>query len=173
VTEPQREQIGRLMVRYAPGMVQLAFRKTCDRRLAEELVQETFLTACVKAERVCTCENPGTWLYNVLYKLILRALEQSWRTREIPVEQIETLIAQTDELNVADCLPRGLTREERRLILLRVEYGLSHRELAGWMGLSEAACRKRLSRAVRRCRLLLEQEEATERRKRHADPISK
>lgn len=167
MTEPQREQIGRLMVRYAPGMVQLAFRKTGDRRLAEELVQETFLTACVKADRVCTCENPGTWLYNVLYKLILRALDRAWRKLEVPIDAADQMRADFIPLRMGDCLPPGLTLEERRLLILRFEHGLTHRELADVFGLTESACRKRLSRALRRCRILLEQEEALERRAHH------
>lgn len=173
MTAQQREKIGQLMVRYAPGMVQLAYRKTGDKRLAEELVQETFLTACGKADRVCSCENPGTWLYNVMYKLILRALDRSWYKREISMDDVESLQYEVFSLKMVDCLPRALTDEERQVILLRVEHGLSHKELAEQLGLSEAACRKRLSRAFRHCRELLEQEECRERRFRHGGKISR
>ena len=63
MTPEQKEIIGQLMRQYAPLMVQLTFRRTGDPQLAEELVQETFLTACKKADIVCSHEKPLAWLY--------------------------------------------------------------------------------------------------------------
>ena len=64
MTPTQKEYIGELMRQYAPLMVQLTFRRTGDPQLAEELVQETFLTACKKADIVCSHEKPLASLRN-------------------------------------------------------------------------------------------------------------
>ena len=49
----QREYIHHLMLQYSDAMVRLTYRRVGDWHLAEDLVQETFLTACCKSERVC------------------------------------------------------------------------------------------------------------------------
>lgn len=48
----QREYIHHLMLQYSDAMVRLTYRRVGDWHLAEDLVQETFLTACCKSERV-------------------------------------------------------------------------------------------------------------------------
>lgn len=45
----QREMIHTLMNQHSKPMVQAAYRRIGDWHLAEDLVQETFLTACWKA----------------------------------------------------------------------------------------------------------------------------
>ncbi|RHS31571.1 hypothetical protein DWV52_10595 [Ruminococcaceae bacterium AF10-16] len=50
----QQEIIHSLMVRHATSMVRLTYRRVGDWHLAEDLVQETFLTACWKADQVCS-----------------------------------------------------------------------------------------------------------------------
>lgn len=47
----QREYIHHLMLQYSDAMVRLTYRRVGDWHLAEDLVQETFLTACCKSER--------------------------------------------------------------------------------------------------------------------------
>lgn len=42
----QREYIHHLMLQYSDAMVRLTYRRVGDWHLAEDLVQETFLTAC-------------------------------------------------------------------------------------------------------------------------------
>lgn len=44
----QREYIHHLMLQYSDAMVRLTYRRVGDWHLAEDLVQETFLTACCK-----------------------------------------------------------------------------------------------------------------------------
>lgn len=55
-------------------------------------------------------------------------------------------------------LPVGLTAKDRELILMRVDGGFSFEAIAEHYGVSEAACRQRMSRAMRKCRMLLEQD---------------
>lgn len=68
----QREYIHHLMLQYSDAMVRLTFRRVGDWHLAEDLVQETFLTACCKSERVCGHKKPVAWLFETLNNLTLR-----------------------------------------------------------------------------------------------------
>lgn len=54
-------------------------------------------------------------------------------------------------------IPMGLSALEQEIILLRIDKGHSFLELAEHFGISEMACRQRLSRALHKCRTLLEE----------------
>lgn len=54
----QNKIIHSLMVQHSTLMVQLTYRRIGDWQLAEDLVQETFLTACCKADVVCVHSKP-------------------------------------------------------------------------------------------------------------------
>ena len=65
----QREYIHHLMLQYSDAMIRLTYRRIGDWHLAEDLVQETFLTACCKSERVCAHKKPVAWLFETLNNL--------------------------------------------------------------------------------------------------------
>lgn len=74
----QNETIHSLMVRHSTLMVQLTYRRIGDWQLAEDLVQETFLTACCKADVVCSHDKPVAWLYKTLDNLTFRESRRSF-----------------------------------------------------------------------------------------------
>lgn len=53
----QREYIHHLMLQYSDAMIRLTYRRVGDWHLAEDLVQETFLTACCKSEGYAVTRN--------------------------------------------------------------------------------------------------------------------
>ncbi len=158
MTPGQKEMIGQLMRQYAPLMVQLTFRRTGDPQLAEELVQETFLTACKKADIVCSHEKPLAWLYQTLQYLTMKEINRACHSREQSSEELQDIAIADDPPSFHEILPRNLTTEERRILILRFEYRLSHREIAEALGISEAACRKQVSRALQKCRISIKRE---------------
>ena len=158
MTPEQKEIIGLLMRQYAPLMVQLTFRRTGDPQLAEELVQETFLTACKKADIVCSHEKPLAWLYQTLQYLTMKETNKACHRREQSSEELQDLGAVDDPPSFHEILPRNLTTEERRILILRFEHRLSHREIAEALGISEAACRKQVFRALQKCRISIKRE---------------
>ena len=158
MTPEQKEIIGQLMRQYAPLMVQLTFRRTGDPQLAEELVQETFLTACKKADIVCSHEKPLAWLYQTLQYLTMKEINKACHSREQSSEELYDLAVADDPPSFHEILPRNLTTEEQRILILRFEHRLSHREIAEALGISEAACRKQVSRALQKCRISIKRE---------------
>ena len=158
MTPGQKEMIGQLMRQYAPLMVQLTFRRTGDPQLSEELVQETFLTACKKADIVCSHEKPLAWLYQTLQYLTMKETSKACHSREQSSEELQDIAAADDPPAFHEILPRNLTTEEHRILILRFEHRLSHREIAEALGISEAACRKQVSRALQKCRISIKRE---------------
>ena len=60
------------------------------------------------------------------------------------------------ELPLEMYIPGTLSKIDREIILWRVKDGLSIKEISALRGISEAACRKQISRAFQRCRKELE-----------------
>lgn len=152
------EFIKALMEKHASSMVRLAYRRTGNTQLSEDLVQETFLMACCKLDQIYNHPKPEAWLFKVLNRLIMRELDKAYHTAEVPMSE-EILAGQTEiELPMEHYLPSGLSDGDRELILMRVDRGLSFAELAEYYGITEAACRQRVSRVIRKCRSLMEAE---------------
>lgn len=151
----QNETIHSLMVRHSTLMVQLTYRRIGDWQLAEDLVQETFLTACCKADVVCSHDKPVAWLYKTLDNLTFRESRRRYHKSEIPLSDWKTETCEM-ELSLEYHLPAGLNEQERKLLVARIEEEHSIPEIAEMLGISEAAYRQRLSRAIRRCRKLME-----------------
>ena len=86
--------------------------------------------------------------------MTLRESRRFYHT-EVSIEDIAESYELT-ELPMACHIPMGLSGSEQEIILLRIDKGYSFLELAEHFGISEMACRQRLSRALRKCRTLLE-----------------
>lgn len=149
----QLETIRTLMKAHAKSMVQLTYRRIGDWHLAEDLVQETFLTACCKAEQVCCHTNAVGWLYTTLNNLTLRERRRMYHHAELPLDEGITACGEI-ELPLECYLPNSLKKEEKEMILLRIEKEYSFEEIAEHFGITEDACRQRLSRTLRKYRSL-------------------
>lgn len=156
MNKEQRRLLHRLVMQHGEDLTALAYRLTGDWSLAEDLVQETFLTACYKVDQLSCHPNPAGWLYTTLHNHIRRELRRA-QHNELPFDEAIGTFTASDR-PLAQLLPEKLPLQERELLLLRIEQGLSIRQLAQHFGITEAACRQRLSRAVKHSRALLETE---------------
>lgn len=139
---------------HSKPMVQAAYRRIGDWHLAEDLVQETFLTACWKANQICSHSNPTAWLYKTLNNLIMRELHRSYH-KDVALDEWNEA-RESMNLPMHLYLPTGLSEQDKELILLRIDKKLSFDEIAEYYGITNDACRQRLSRAIRKCRSLLD-----------------
>lgn len=158
MTKEQMKLINNLVEQHAGAMAQLTYRRIGDRELAQDLVQETFLTACCKPEAVYEHNKPVAWLYSTLQKLTMREMDRSYHSSEVPLPDEEPSGGIAIDLPMQYYLPKGLKEHEREIILARLERGASFEEIAEQNGISETACRQQYSRAVRKCRSLMEQD---------------
>ena len=126
-----------------------AFRILHDRSLAEVAVQETFLVASSRAEKLKESEKPLGWLFNAL-KYTIKSME---RDRAAVLEHCVSL----EETEIAidkELLPVELNTTDPDLELLRRFYvdGYMLSELAGEENTTVAALKMRIYRAKKRLR---------------------
>lgn len=148
---------------YAPGMTRLALRMVGDPDEAEGVVQESFIKACDRIDRFRGESALRTWLHRIVINTALMRLRKR-RADTLSLERdpgSNTLVDQLfenadeplsevvdrergDELNRAIAeLPEKL----RSTFVLRELEGLSTKETADALEISESAVKVRLHRA--------------------------
>jgi RNA polymerase sigma-70 factor (ECF subfamily) len=165
-----------LVDRYGPAMLRVALSYVGDRGVAEDVVQETWLTFLGSLERFEGRSSLKTWLFGILMNVArarrrkeerqLRAPELDpdrfgrdgrWSRPPEPWSQLpeERLVAKETLQRVRaaiDSLPANL----REVILLRDVAGWDSDEVCGLLGISPANQRVRLHRARSAVREALE-----------------
>lgn len=122
-----------------------------EESLAEEAVQETFFTACRKAERLCNSQNPKGWLVQTLKFTIQNMRRARENARQLMSDyltcQQEKWAASEDDLDLL-LLYEDLSRsEEFQLVKELAIIGRALPEMAQDRGISVSACKKRIQRA--------------------------
>jgi RNA polymerase sigma-70 factor (ECF subfamily) len=151
-----------------PYVYNLAFRLTGHREAAEDVAQEVFLKVYRAAERIDTERNPRPWLTTITYNAVRDAAR---RTSARPEDATDPAIigdrlaggtTPDDELRRGEAtraIERALLAldENHRAVVILHEYcGVSHADIAGMMGASHDAVRKRYSRALGQMREFIE-----------------
>lgn len=158
LTKDQAELINWLSVNYEKWLITSALRIVGDIQTAKDVVQEAFWTACLKIDKLSAHPNPAGWMFVAVHNVALREMSRAYRTKESLVEDIDVVGAQGLDLPMEHYFPYGLTEQEREILQLRIEVGFSFEDMAEKLGMRADACRKRFSRALARCRMLMEQE---------------
>lgn len=128
--------------------------------LAEEAVQDTFVIACKKIDKVADSENPAGWLMNTL-KNVISNMKRSrgslyyYMTHMVGFDRISN-IGRPDEVNV-DILYHGMVNAENFSLLKYIVLGrYSYLEAAQRFGITVEACKKRVQRTKKKMRTELE-----------------
>ncbi len=143
-----------------------AVRMSSDRSAAEDIVSLTFLEAWRLRATFDNVTSPRAWLLGVATNVMRNTRRAARRHSEamgrlpltdlIPDPADEVVSRITDRARAAAAVAAldRLRRSDREVIVLSVWSGLSHAEIAGVCGISEASVRSRLSRARGRLRKL-------------------
>ncbi len=135
-------------------LFQVAKRLTGNAVVAQDLVQDTFVLAILHYDDLATHSMPEAWLMLTLSNLICN--ERRARKNYSALFLADTIVMSTKTENSFDeLLPTGLSNDDRKLLTWRFKQQLNYKEISNRLGISEVACRKRLSRAVTRCKELL------------------
>lgn len=153
--------------RYSPRIYHLALRLMKNEADAEDVLQETFLSAFKGIDSFEGRSNLGTWLYRIAYNTAMMRL----RRASPPILSVDEKMAEAEQgytlpQQLFDwcCLPEKEfateeVREEleralgtlspalRSAFVLREMEGLSTKETAGVLDISPSAVKKRLQRA--------------------------
>ena len=135
---------------------------TRDRHAAEDLAQETFLKAFAGLDRFKAGTNFAAWLFRIAHNAWANQRRAEVRRREPlpedlaakecgPPEEAESREALRDLARAVGRLPQ----EFRAALLLRAEQGLSFREIADVLDLTEETARWRVFKARQKLLSLL------------------
>ena len=149
-------QAGLLYERYARQLQGFCRARLSSREEAEDAVQHTFLNAYRSLRSGTRPRAEAAWMFAIAANVCRERRRSAWRRSRIEVVSDDGLVGERaapehshEELTgVADALAE-LTPNQRRAILLREWQGLSYREIADELSLSEGAVETLLFRARR------------------------
>ncbi len=181
VAAPEADATRALYERYANQIFGYCLHQLGSREEAEDAVQSTFLNAFRGLKRGVVPELESAWLFKIAHNVCLSRRRSSWRRGRIEspadFDLVEELAAaparRADELMGLQDVLETMPENQRRAILLREWQGLSYREIADELELSQAAVETLIFRARRSLASGLEQppEPARKRARRHAGDL--
>jgi RNA polymerase sigma-70 factor, ECF subfamily len=166
-----RAEFARLVETYYELIYRLAYKMLNDPQEAEDILQETFLKAYRHIDGFDGRSSLSTWLYRIATNEALMSLRRKKLDTVSMDETLDTMEGEVEPVQIVDwcCLPEAelMSAEaqarlnqaiEKLPAILRVVFvlrdiqGLSTREVAEVLRLSETAVKTRLSRARLRLR---------------------
>lgn len=152
---------------FADATYTLGYRILGDRHLAEDVVQETFIKI-IHSLATYRGEGPiGGWIYRIGYREAIAISRKrreavmdpdsvTFTTLEAP-ESVEASVLQTELVAQLDKAIFELSEPVRAAFTLRDIQGLSTKEVAEILDVSESAVKMRLARAREALRLRLKE----------------
>jgi RNA polymerase sigma-70 factor (ECF subfamily) len=151
-----------LVERYWERLYRWLYHLTRDRHTAEDLTQESFLKAYRRLERFRAGTNFGAWLFRIGHNNWANLHRGPVRRREpLPDDLPSAALGPAEQAASREAL-QGLARAVARLpaefraaLLLRAEGGLSFREIAEVLDLTEETARWRVFKARQKLMTIL------------------
>lgn len=154
LADGDQSALGRLVQRHQRRVLDIAYRTTGDRVLAEDIAQEAFLRVWRSAESYTPSAQFTTWLYRIVVNLCIDA---SRKHKVLTVD--EPAVAHPEVAASSCCLERNdraaavrravtrLPQRQRVALVLHRFSGLSIRAVSDTTGWSESAVESLLVRA--------------------------
>ena len=142
-----------LVIRYEAKLRNIAFGVLRDRAVAEDVAQETFLTAYRKADSFRAEGSVRSWLFRIAVRRALDELRRRGRKAEVPLEVLHDgrrVDEPHKQLDAGWDLERALERltpEHRAALILKEVEGLSYQEIAESLGWPMGTVATRIHRA--------------------------
>jgi RNA polymerase sigma factor (sigma-70 family) len=150
------DAFGQLVARYRDLVCAVSFSSTGDRRLSEDVAQDTFLAAWRHLDRVRDTTRVRPWLCGIARNLGRKARKRTRREQPADVDvflgdsasPLEHVARVDSQRVVRDALLR-VPEVYREVLVLYYGDDCSIRDVAETLGISEAAVMQRLSRGRR------------------------
>jgi RNA polymerase sigma-70 factor (ECF subfamily) len=153
--EGDRAAFARLVDHYWDRLYRWLFHLTRDRHAAEDLTQETFLKALAALRSFRSGSNFRAWVFRIGHNNFVNQKRAEKRTRvplpeDTPSRDInsaETMAEGRETLEAVSKAVDDLPSDFRSALLLRVEQGLSFRDVAKVLSITEETARWRVFKA--------------------------
>jgi RNA polymerase sigma-70 factor (ECF subfamily) len=157
-----RPAFAQLVEHYWDRLYRWLYHLTHDQHTAEDLVQESLLKAFAGLKKFQAGTNFAAWLFRIAHNNYANQCRASRRPREVLPEDVadrqrgplEEAVSAEALQNLARAMQR-LPAEFRAALLLRVEEGLSFRQIAEVLDLTEETARWRVFKARQKLLSLL------------------
>jgi RNA polymerase sigma-70 factor (ECF subfamily) len=156
----------RLVGRHSQALARFA-ASAGEREGIEELVQDTFVRAFASLDSFRGESSLRTWLFTIERRLMLDRRRAERRSREtVPVQEsdqvseygaLDSMIADEAQDRVRRSLD-ALSPTQREVFTLRVQQGLSYKEIAEVVGSTEGAARVHYHNAIQTVKEFLKDE---------------
>jgi len=156
-----------LVLEHSHAMFRLAWRLTCDERLAEDIVQEAFIKAWRNMGDFRMQSSFRSWLHRITVNTAMDQLKMLSRRKQFETaapDWLDSHHAADDlkhdlQIDVQDrtrAAMRNLSDTERAALMLRHFEGHSIQEIAQILDLTTNACKQAVFRAVKKMRVELQ-----------------
>ena len=128
------------------AMEAYAYRFFHNRDLAQDVVQETFLIAQTKLLVLQASPSPRGWLFNTLKNVMGNVYKQKKRLQEmVPIQEGDMM--EEFHPGLASEYENLIPADDLRLLIWVYCEGWPYQDIADRLGISLAACKKRIQRA--------------------------
>jgi len=149
-----RQAFAALVEQYWDGLYRWLYHVTHHREAAEDLAQEAFLKALAGLGSFRPGSNFRAWLFRIAYNSFLNQRRGEARARQFFPDAVAALqhgpaeqVMSRESLQVLTRAVGRLPPDFRAAFLLRVDEGLSFREIAGVLQTTEETARWRVFKA--------------------------
>jgi RNA polymerase sigma-70 factor, ECF subfamily len=149
-----RSAFARLIERYWDRLYRWLYHLTRDRHAAEDLTQETFLRALAAVKSFRPGSNFRAWVFRIGHNNFVNQKRAEKRTKHpLPDDaaqelgSVESGLENREALEAVNRAVAELPVDFREALLLRVDEGLSFREVAKVLGTTEETARWRVFKA--------------------------
>lgn len=142
-----------LYSKYAKAMYNICLRLLNNKEDAEDVLQESFITAFKKLKELKDASTFGGWLR----RIVINNCHQQGRKAKLSFEELDSseAIADDDDLNWINDVPisevhfaiRNLPDGCRRIFILYTSEKYTHKDIAGLLGISESTSKSQYLRA--------------------------
>jgi RNA polymerase sigma-70 factor (ECF subfamily) len=167
-----RLAFAQLVEYYWERLYRWLYRLTGDQHMAEDLVQESFLKALAGLRKFQAGTNFRAWLFRIAHNnYVNQCRAAAHRRQPLPEDLPDSQFGPLDQAVRAEMLQNlrraihRLPAEFRAALLLRVEEGLSFRQIAEILDLTEETARWRVFKARQKLLSLLAPRPEQEREK--------
>ena len=144
-------EIERLYLQLYPLLFEYARSSLSSDSLAEEAVQDTFRIVCQKPDAMINSPNPEGWIMNTLKNVLKNTIRNQNISRRILLDyfasNINDITVTNDRVGLEILYEDVADLEEFKMVKAMALEGKSYLEMSQDLGISMAACRKRMQRA--------------------------